>query len=46
MAYDLPEVAELDLNPVIARGDSCQAADARIKIAPTAPDNPFLPKLR
>ncbi len=28
LADDLPEVAELDLNPVIARADGCQAADA------------------
>ncbi|HZQ80931.1 MAG TPA: GNAT family N-acetyltransferase [Gaiellaceae bacterium] len=29
---DRPEVAELDLNPVIARPDGCVAVDARIRI--------------
>jgi acetate---CoA ligase (ADP-forming) len=33
---DLPEVAELDLNPVIARPDGCVVVDARIRIAPPA----------
>jgi acyl-CoA synthetase (NDP forming)/GNAT superfamily N-acetyltransferase len=46
LADDLPEVAELDLNPMIARADGCQAADARIRIVPAEPDDPFLPKLR
>jgi acyl-CoA synthetase (NDP forming) len=31
---DLPEVAELDLNPVIAGPDGCVAVDARIRVAP------------
>jgi hypothetical protein len=29
---ELPEVAELDLNPVLARPDGCVAVDARVKI--------------
>lgn len=40
---DLPEVAELSLNPVIARADGCQATDARIRVVPA---DPFPPKLR
>jgi acetyl coenzyme A synthetase (ADP forming)-like protein len=32
LAEDLPEVVELDLNPVIARGDGCVAVDARIRV--------------
>ena len=32
LANDLPEVAELDLNPVIARPDGCLAVDARIRV--------------
>jgi hypothetical protein len=31
---DLPEVAELDLNPVIAGPDGCLAVDARARVAP------------
>jgi acyl-CoA synthetase (NDP forming) len=46
LADDLPEVAELDLNPVIARADGCQAADARIRIVPVEPADPYLRKLR
>jgi acyl-CoA synthetase (NDP forming) len=31
---DLPEVAELDLNPVIAGPDGCVVVDARVRVAP------------
>jgi methylmalonyl-CoA mutase cobalamin-binding subunit len=34
LALDLPEVAELDLNPVLAGPNGCVAVDARIRIAP------------
>ena len=34
LVEDLPEVAELDLNPVIAGPDGCLAVDARIRVAP------------
>jgi acetyl coenzyme A synthetase (ADP forming)-like protein len=34
---DLPEVAELDLNPVIAGPDGCVAVDARVRVRPPAP---------
>jgi acyl-CoA synthetase (NDP forming) len=44
LADDLPEVAELELNPVIACGDGAPAVDARIRLAPTEPQNPFLRK--
>jgi acyl-CoA synthetase (NDP forming) len=33
LAVDLPEVAELDLNPVLAGPDGCVAVDSRIRIA-------------
>jgi acyl-CoA synthetase (NDP forming)/GNAT superfamily N-acetyltransferase len=46
LADDLPEVTELDLNPVIARPDGVQVVDARIKAAPYAAQDPFLRKLR
>jgi len=36
LAVDLPEVAELDLNPVIALPDRCVAVDARVRVAPRA----------
>ncbi len=46
LADDLPEVAELDLNPVIARPEGCLAADARIRIMTAEPRDPFLRRLR
>jgi acyl-CoA synthetase (NDP forming)/GNAT superfamily N-acetyltransferase len=46
LADDLPEVAELDLNPVIARPEGCLAADARIRIMPARARDPFLRRLR
>jgi len=32
LAEDFPELAELDLNPVIARPDGCVAVDARVRL--------------
>jgi acyl-CoA synthetase (NDP forming) len=46
LADDLPEMAELDLNPVIARPDGAHAVDTRIRIAPATPRDPFLRQLR
>jgi acetate---CoA ligase (ADP-forming) len=34
LAHDLPEVAELDLNPVLALPAGCLAVDARVRVAP------------
>jgi acetate---CoA ligase (ADP-forming) len=31
---DVPELAELDLNPVIAGADGCMAVDARVRVTP------------
>jgi acetate---CoA ligase (ADP-forming) len=36
LADDLPEVAELDLNPVLALPDRCVAVDARVRVSPPA----------
>ena len=46
LADDLPEVAELDLNPVIARPDGAQIMDVRVRVAAAAPRDPFLRQLR
>ena len=32
LVEDIPEIAELDLNPILARPDGCVAVDARIRI--------------
>ena len=45
LADDLPQVAELDLNPVIARPDGAVAVDARIRVASHRPADPFLRQL-
>jgi hypothetical protein len=39
LADDVPQIAELDLNPVICRGSSLTVVDARIRVA-AAPDLP------
>jgi hypothetical protein len=46
LAEDLPEITELDLNPVIAGPDGAHIVDARIKVMPCQPQDPFLRKLR
>jgi acyl-CoA synthetase (NDP forming) len=46
LADDLPEVTELDLSPVIARPHGVFATDARIKVTPCPPQDPFLRRLR
>jgi acyl-CoA synthetase (NDP forming)/RimJ/RimL family protein N-acetyltransferase len=45
LADDLPQVAELDLNPVIARPDGAHVVDARIRLLPTQPADPYLRRL-
>ena len=37
LAEDLPEVSELDLNPVIALSEGCVAVDARVRLRRTTP---------
>jgi acyl-CoA synthetase (NDP forming) len=46
LATDLPQVAELDLNPVIARPDGVTAVDARIRVTRNGSTDPFLRQLR
>jgi acyl-CoA synthetase (NDP forming)/GNAT superfamily N-acetyltransferase len=46
LADDLPEVAELELNPVIARPDGVSAARARVRVSPADSRDPFLRRLR
>ncbi|MDH2430831.1 acetate--CoA ligase family protein [Sphaerisporangium sp. TRM90804] len=44
---DLPEVAELDLNPVIATPTGAVAVDIRVRLAPAGPrQSPFRRRLR
>jgi acyl-CoA synthetase (NDP forming) len=46
LADEVPEIAELDLNPVIARTDGVSPVDARIRLVPGEPTDPFLRRLR
>ena len=50
LAETVPELTELDLNPVVVRGgndgDGCQVLDARVRLAPREPADPFLRRLR
>lgn len=46
LAADLPEVAEADLNPVVARPDGLTALDVRMRIAPGRLRDPWLRRLR
>jgi acyl-CoA synthetase (NDP forming) len=38
LATEIPELAELDLNPVIATPDGIAAVDVKIRLAPVLPD--------
>jgi acyl-CoA synthetase (NDP forming)/GNAT superfamily N-acetyltransferase len=46
LTEDLPEITELDLNPVVALSDGAVTVDARIRVAPQSPQDPFLRRLR
>jgi acyl-CoA synthetase (NDP forming)/GNAT superfamily N-acetyltransferase len=43
---DLPEVTDLELDPVIAGPDGVAVVNARVKVASYEPQDPFLRKLR
>jgi acyl-CoA synthetase (NDP forming) len=46
LADDLPEVAELDLNPVLATPGGARVIAARVRVSPAQPRDPFLRQLR
>jgi acyl-CoA synthetase (NDP forming)/GNAT superfamily N-acetyltransferase len=47
LAECLPEISELDLNPVVVGADgTCQVLDARVRLVPREPADPFLRRLR
>jgi hypothetical protein len=46
LADDLPEVAELELSPVIASPGGVSVRAARIRVSPVEPQDPFLRRLR
>ncbi|MES4903197.1 MULTISPECIES: GNAT family N-acetyltransferase [unclassified Streptomyces] len=46
MACDLPQLAEADLNPVVARPDGVVALDVRLRVLPRHAHDPYLRRLR
>jgi ATP-grasp domain len=45
MVEDLPEIAELELSPIIARPDNVQAVDGRVRIQAAEPIDVHLRRL-
>jgi hypothetical protein len=45
LADDHPQIAELDLDPALARSDSAVAADVRIRVLPAHGRDPYLRRL-
>ncbi|MCP2099104.1 MULTISPECIES: bifunctional GNAT family N-acetyltransferase/acetate--CoA ligase family protein [Actinosynnema] len=46
LAEMVPEIAELDLNPLVVKGERVIAVDARVRLEPVAPVDPYLRALR
>ncbi|MFJ5560699.1 GNAT family N-acetyltransferase [Streptomyces sp. NPDC093250] len=46
MASDVPQLAEADFNPVLATPDGVTVLDARIRLVPCRPQDPYLRRLR
>jgi len=46
LADDLPQLAEADLNPIIATPDALLCVDARVGLEPRRPFDPYLRQLR
>ncbi|MGW4084305.1 bifunctional acetate--CoA ligase family protein/GNAT family N-acetyltransferase [Streptomyces sp. NPDC004822] len=46
LAADLPQLAEADLNPVLATPGGVTVLDARVRLVPRAPHDPYLRRLR
>ncbi|NGY62406.1 GNAT family N-acetyltransferase [Lentzea sp. NEAU-D13] len=46
LAGALPEVVELDINPLLLTETGCVVVDARVRVAPAQPSDPFLRRLR
>ncbi|MFA3872608.1 GNAT family N-acetyltransferase [Streptomyces sp. MMCC 100] len=46
MATDLPQLAEADFNPVLATPGGVTVLDARIRLLPRRPQDPYLRRLR
>ncbi|MGW7821591.1 bifunctional acetate--CoA ligase family protein/GNAT family N-acetyltransferase [Streptomyces puniciscabiei] len=46
MAADLPQLAEVDFNPLLATTADVSVLDARVRLVPRGPQDPYLRRLR
>ncbi|HVX43850.1 MAG TPA: GNAT family N-acetyltransferase [Mycobacteriales bacterium] len=46
LAEDIPEIVELDINPLVAHREGCSAADLKIRLNPARPHDPYLREKR
>ncbi|MEV0414905.1 GNAT family N-acetyltransferase [Streptomyces sp. NPDC050448] len=46
MAADLPQLAEVDFNPVLATAEGVSMLDARVRLVPRSAQDPYLRRLR
>jgi acyl-CoA synthetase (NDP forming)/GNAT superfamily N-acetyltransferase len=46
LAEDLPQVADLDMNPLIVHPSGCAAVDLKIRLTPREATDPYLRRLR
>jgi len=44
LAYEVPELGEMDLNPVIVHGDGCELVDVKVRLTPAEPWDPGVPR--
>ena len=44
LAHELPELAEMDLNPVLVSADGCALVDVKIRVAPAGEWDPGVPR--
>jgi hypothetical protein len=46
MAADVPQLTEADFNPVLATSSGVSVLDARVRLLPRRPQDPYLRRLR
>jgi acyl-CoA synthetase (NDP forming) len=44
LAHEVPEVAEMDLNPILVNADGCHLVDVKIRITPADPWDSGIPR--
>jgi succinyl-CoA synthetase beta subunit len=46
LAEDLPQLSELEMNPLIVHSKGCAAVDLKIRLTPREATDPYLRRLR